>query len=165
MATRAALTPLSAEFKTSTFPALVRMTDTAGGLSVLAFDASLDEAAYWSLVVPQGWTSTYTVVISFIMASATSGNVVWGATVQAVTDGDAFDLDAGESYDTENTATTAVPGTVGYLKQSSITLTNNDSSAAADYLRIRIRRVGSNGSDTATGDAYFLTAELRDSAA
>jgi hypothetical protein len=141
------------------------MTDTAGGMSVLAYDATADEAAYWSLVVPQGWTSAYTVVISFIMASATSGNVVWGATVQAITDGDTFDLDAGESYDTENTVTTAVPGTAGYLKQSSITLTNNDSSAAADYLRIRIRRVGSNGSDTATGDAYFLTAELRDSAA
>ena len=90
---------------------------------------------------------------------------MWGATLEAVTSGDAFDMDAGESYDTENTATTAVGGTAGYMTQSTITLTNNDSSSAGDYLRIRIRRVGSSGSDTATGDAYFLTAELRDSAA
>ncbi len=156
--------PQGAECKTTTFPAPGRTSDASGARPYLAFDASADEAAYWTMAVPQGFTGTMTLVISYIMASATSGNVVWGAAVEAVTSGDTVDLDTTESLDTENTATSAVPGTAGYLKQESITLTNQDSAAVADYMRIRIRRVGSNGSDTATGDAQFLGAELRDAA-
>lgn len=156
--------PGGAECKTSTFPAPGRTSDASGARPYLAYDASADEAAYWTSIVPQGFTGTMTLVISYIMASATSGNVVWGAAVEAVTSGDTVDLDTTESLDTENTVTDAVPGTAGYLKQVSITLTNQDSAAVADYMRVRIRRLGSNGSDTATGDALFLGAELRDAA-
>lgn len=164
MASRAFLTPLSAEFKTSSFPKLLRLSDSAGVNMVLAYGEAADTGAYWTLGVPQGWTSTYSVIISYIAASATSNAVVWGATVEAVTAGDAYDIDAGESFDTENTVTSTVAGTAGYLVQATITLTNNDSSAAGDLLRLRIRRLGTNGSDTATGDAYLISAELRDSA-
>lgn len=161
--TVAFLTPGAAETKTTTFPAPGRTSDASGARPYLAFDAAADEAAYWTLAVPQGFTSPFTVVISYAMASATSNNTIWDATVEAITSGDATDTDAGESLDTANTsAADAVPATAGYVKQVSIACTNGDSAAAADYVRIRIRRVGSSGSDTATGDALFYGAELRD---
>jgi len=160
MATRAVLEPFGAHYPSSNYPGMTQINRRP----VLAFDAATAETAYWTLVAPQGLTGTLTLVISFIMASATSGNVVWVAAVEAVTAADATDLDAVTSFDADNSATAAVPGTAGYLQQVSITLTNKDSVAAADYVRISIKRDAANGSDTASGDAYLLAAELRDAA-
>lgn len=160
MSTRAILTSYSAEFPAANFPQLVLVNRRP----VLAFDASTAEKAYWSLAVPQGWTGTKTLVLSYMMASATTGGVAFDVAVEAVTAGDATDLDAGDSFDTVNTGTDTVPGTAGHIDQISITLTNNDGSAAGDYLRISIERAVANGSDTATGDCYLLNAELRDAA-
>lgn len=134
---------------------------------VLAFDAATDENAYWTAIVPQGWTGAITAVITYMMASATSSTVGLQVAVEAVTAADAVDLDATTSFDTvNNSASTTVPGTAGYIGQISITLTNNDSSAAADYIRFRLNRDadGSAITDGATGDLYFLAMEIRDAA-
>lgn len=160
MATRFVGTPLAAEFPSSNYPALTLINRRP----VLAFDASTDETAYWSGIAPQGLTGAITVVITYMMASATSGNIYWQAQLEAVTDGDATDLDAGTSFDTANSGNGAVPGTAGYIDQISITMTNADGLAAADYFRLSVNRDADNGSDTATGDAYLLAVELRDAA-
>ena len=161
--TVAYLTPGGAETKTTTFPQPGRSSDASGARPYLAFDAATDEAAYWTMACPQGFTAPLTAVISYAMASATANAVVWDITVEALTSADAVDTDTTESLDTANTAAAdTVPGTAGHLKQVSTALTNGDSVAAADYVRIRIRRVGSSGSDTATGDAFFLGCEIRD---
>lgn len=163
MATRLILLPLSAEFPTSNFPQPLRINNRP----VLAFDATTDETCYWTVFVPQGWTGTITAVISYMMASATSGAVGLQVQVEAFTDGDAVDLDATTSFDTvNNSASTTVPGTAGHIDQISITLTNNDASAAADYIRFSLNRDadGSAITDDATGDLYFLGMEIRDGA-
>lgn len=160
MATRAVFTPLSAEFPASNFAARTLVNRRPA----LAFDAATDETAYWTFVAPQGLTGTITVVISYIMASATSGNVYFQAALEAVTDGDATDLDATTSFDTANSGNGAVPGTAGYMDQISITMTNADSMAAADYVRLSVSRDADNAGDTATGDCYVLAVELRDGA-
>lgn len=160
MATRAVFTPLSAEFPSSNFPQLT----LSNRRPVLAFDAGTDETAYWTGVAPQGLTGTLTLVITYAMAAATSGNIYWQAQVEAITDGDATDTDATTSFDTANSGNGAVPGTAGYIDQISITLTNNDSLTAADYFRVSVNRDADNASDTATGDAYLLAVELRDGA-
>lgn len=160
MATRAVFTPLSAEFPASNFAARTLVNRRPA----LAFDAATDETAYWTFAAPQGLTGTITVVISYIMASATSGSVYFQAALEAVTDGDATDLDAGTSFDTANSGSGAVPGTAGYLDQISITMTNADSLSAADYARLSVNRDADNAGDTATGDCYVLAVELRDGA-
>ena len=161
MATRAILLPEAAHYPASNFPQLTQINQRP----VLAFDAATDETAYWTLIAPQGLSGAQTLVITYAMASATSGNVVLAAAVEAVSDGDAADLDATTSFDTVNTSSaTAVPGTAGQIDQISITLTNADSMAAADYVRIAISRDADNASDTAAGDLYLLAAEWRDSA-
>jgi hypothetical protein len=132
---------------------------------VLGFDTSTSETCYWTAVIPQGWTGTVTAVISYAMASATSGGVAFDVAVEALTSGDATDTDATTSFDSvNNSASTTVPGTAGYIDQISITLTNQDSIAAGDYVRIALNRDadGTSGTDDATGDCYVLAVELRE---
>ena len=159
MATRFVFTPNSAEYPSSNFPQLTFVNRRP----VLAFDASTNETAYWSGVVPDGWTGTITAKIFYIMASATTGDVDVDVAVEAISDADAVDLDAGTSFDTANsTDNTTVPGTAGYMDVVSVTLTNNDSSAAGDLVRFSLTRDAS--SDTAAGDMYVLAMEIQDGA-
>jgi hypothetical protein len=161
MATRLILGPEAAEFPASNFPQLLIVNRRPA----LAFDASTSETAYWTAVIPQGWTGTVTAVISYCMASATSGGVAFDVAVEAVTSGDALDLDATTSFDTVNGGSdSAVPGTAGYMEQITITLSNLDSAAAADYVRISLARDVADVADTATGDCYVLAVEIRDGA-
>lgn len=163
MTTRFVFSPLDAEFPTSNFPALLYINNRP----VLAFDASTDETCYFTGIVPQGWAGTITLIVTYMMASAISGAVGIQGQVEAVSDGDATDLDATTSFDTvNNSASTTVPGTAGYIDQISITLTNNDSSAAGDLIRFAINRDadGTAITDSATGDLYLVAVEIRDGA-
>jgi len=137
---------------------------TVNARRVLAFDASSDEAVYFSDIAPQNISGTPTAIVTYMMASATTGAVRFQAAIEAVSDGDATDLDATTSFDTDNSAGATVPGTAGYIDQLSITLTNADSLAAGDYFRLRLNRDanGTSGTDDATGDCYVLGVELRD---
>lgn len=161
MATRAVLLPESAHFPTANFPA----SSVVNARPVLWFDATTSETCYWTLIAPQGLTGTLTVVISYLMASATTGGVAFDVAIEAVTSGDATDLDAGTSFDTVNGGSdSAVPGTAGFMEQISITLTNTDGLAAADYFRISLARDVADANDTATGDCGVLAVEFRDGA-
>lgn len=163
MATRVVLTPESATFPTTNFPQLYKDGQFR---MVLAFNDTTSQTAYWTSVIPQGWTGTVTAVITYRAASATSGAVMWRVAVEAHTSGDAVDTDATSSFDTTNSASAdTVPGTAGYIKQVSVTVTNQDAAAAGDYVRWRLDRDAASGSDTATGNCEVLLVEIRDSAA
>jgi hypothetical protein len=166
MASRILLTATNMEPPSSNAPQFLTIHSTEQR-AVLAFDASTDEAAAWTAIVPQGWTGTPTAVITYCMASATSGTVGLQVSVEAISDGDTVDIDASTSYDTvNNSASTTVPGTAGYIDQITVTLTNNDSSAAGDLLRVKLNRDadGSAITDSATGDLYLISVEIRDGA-
>ncbi len=163
MATRFVGLPESAHFPSTSFPQLTQSNQRP----VLGYDAATDETAYWTDIAPQGLTGAITVVVTIAMASATSGTVGIQAQIEAITDADATDTDATTSFDSvNNSASTTVPGTAGYIKQISITMTNADSMAAADYYRLSVNRDadGSAITDSATGDMYLLAVELRDAA-
>lgn len=149
--------PLSAEFPASNYPQLT----LSNRRPVLAFDASTDETAYWTFAAPQGLSGAISCVITYAMASATSGAVYWQAQLEAITAGDATDTDATTSFDTANSGNGTVPGTAGYVQQITVTLTNKDNIAAGDYGRLSVNRDADNGSDNASGDAYLLSVELR----
>jgi hypothetical protein len=162
---RAQFLPGEVETKTTTCPSFGQTSNASGARKFLGFDAAADEAAYWTFFAPEDLTGTLEVRIWYGMVSATSGNTIWEATLECITSGDATDLDTSESLGTVNTAAAnAVPGTAGYAKSLAITMTNTDSIAAGDMCRMRIRRMGSSGSDTATGDAMFFGGTLVDAA-
>jgi hypothetical protein len=162
MATRLIGLPNSVEYhNTTNFPAISAVNNRP----ILAFDAATDEECCWTDIAAQGLTGPLTAIITYVMASATSGTVRFEALIEAISDGDSTDVDATTSFGSTNSGGATVPGTAGYIDQISITLTNDDGIAAGDLYRLAIRRDadGTTGTDTATGDAYVLSVELRDS--
>jgi hypothetical protein len=154
----AALTPDGTT--TNLAPSLTRMKSSATApapyLFLLSFDATVEEWCSWQFRMPPDFASAPVAKVQWKAASATSGGVVWGVQLAAVTPADASNLTSAKAFATVNTASTTVPGTAGYLAETSITLTNNDSLAAGDLVILRLSRVVADGSDTATGDADLI---------
>ena len=161
MATRAVFTPYSAEFPSANFPQLT----LSNRRPALAYDAGTQETSQWTGIAPQGLTGTITAVVTYAMATATANLIEFEVSLEAITDGDATDTDAGDSFDTVNSQSATVPGTAGYIDQLSVTLTNADGLTAGDYYRLKVSRDADDGTnDTATGDAHVYAVELRDAA-
>lgn len=93
-------------------------------------------------------------------ATATSGNVVWGGAVERLQVG--TDLVSADSFATEKTVTSTTSGTAGVLATATITFTNSeiDGVVVGEAFRLRIQRLGSNGSDSMTDDAQLLAVEI-----
>ncbi len=155
-ATGTIILPVQAVKLPSTSPVAIDAGETNWRL---LFDDTTDESGQWQFRIPQNYSSGLTIKIQYSMASATTGAVYFEASVMAVTDGDAADINT-ESYDTANSGNATVPGTAGYLDEISITLTNADSVAAGDYVKIKINRDANNASDTAAGDAEVVATSL-----
>lgn len=133
----------------------------------LYFDPSTEYVAISVTVkLPAAYTGSGTLKadLGYFMESGTSGNVVWGVQVEAITDGDSLDLNSASSFDTTNNVTSAIPGTAGDPKNATVTLSNKDSVAAGDWVRLKVARKAADGSDTATGFAYLFSVRLREEA-
>jgi hypothetical protein len=134
----------------------------------LAFDPATVEAMISKPIqMPAAYTGTGTLKadIHYMMASATSGSVDFEISVEAVTAADALNLNSAESFDSVNANHQTVPGTAGYLGVLTITLTNKDSVAAGDYMRMKLERDADDGTnDTAAGDCRVLGVFLREEA-
>jgi hypothetical protein len=131
----------------------------------LGFDAgdNANETALFGPIRLSSYASTPIANVRYEMASATTGSVIWGVSVLAYTPGDAGAL-TGESFDSENMVTDAVPSsTAGKMKDSGdISLTNFDGGADGDFVLLKVRRVTSAGNgDTASGDAKLRQLILR----
>lgn len=159
MATGTVLLPVSGAILDPTNPP---QYNTEAGAPKQLFDADAREYLYWIFRFPSDIdVATDPVLkIQYAMASATTGNVVWGCQIMAVTPGtDNQNIDV-DSFDTENTDSIAVPAVAGYPSELSLTLTNRDNLAAGDYFKAKFGRVATDGSDTATGDAELIAASI-----
>ena len=163
MASRFNFLPEAAVFPDTAFPQLQKLTTP--DRMVLSFDQSTVEACYWTGIVPDGWTGTITAYIYYI-AAANSGKVDFEVSVEAVSDGDAVDLDAGSSFDTVNTITApTVPATAGYIDVITCTLSNDDGAVAGDYIRFKLERDADDATnDTLAADCHVLGMEIQDGA-
>jgi hypothetical protein len=123
------------------------------------FDASTAEHLWWAYTMPQNYSSGPIVRIQW-MANATTGSVVWGAQIGAVTPADA-DTPIEHVLATATTATTATNTTEARrLNETTITLANLDSLAAGDLFLLHVYRDAANGSDTCTVDAEVIAFSL-----
>jgi len=149
------LEPEQAETLTTVFPQFIRQ-GTNFPVSFLAYDAALDEAATWKIDVTDYLSGNITVNIVWAADAATSGVVVWGASIACITpNSDTQDVTTDTLASESTTATTHLGTTARRLMQTTVTVSNLDSIAAGDSVWIRVRRVGSSGSDTMTGDAWL----------
>lgn len=145
--------PASAQFLSSSFPALVK-NGTNFPVLGLAFDASSAEAAFFAFRAVSYGSGNVTVTVDWYADTASSGDVVWGAQLAAITpDTDTQDMET-KALATANTVTDSHLGTTGQrLHRASITVSNLDSIAANDDVWLRLYRDAANGSDTMAADA------------
>lgn len=143
------------------FPQISRVAGTNFPVYGLAFDAGADEACSTLFVANNYGSGNLTLILKWYADTATSGNVVWGGAVAAITPATDNQNIETKAFATENTVTAAAGGSAQEPETSTITISNLDSIAADDVCHLRIRRVGSNGSDTMTGDAILVAVELQ----
>lgn len=155
MGTLCVFTPMQNEPPASAYATL----DTRNSIPCLDFDAATDESAIFSSMVVKNALLTSGIIARIVWAatSATSGNVRWRVTFERrSTDADS------DSFDTATEATAATNGTSGVETTTEITCTAIDNIVAGDRFRVRITRVGTDGTnDTMTGDAELYGLELR----
>lgn len=127
----------------------------------LDFDAGADEAAYLFFKANNYGSGNLSLILDWYADTATSGDIVWEAAIAVITpDTDSQDVET-KSFATATTVTDSHLGTTGQrLHRCTVTISNLDSLAADDFVCLRVRRLGTNGSDTMSGDAQLLLAEL-----
>ncbi len=156
MATQIIILPITAANGPAANPAPLQFSPSDRGK--LMFDDTAPEYVLWEFPMPENYDSALVMKLQYSMASAVADKVEYGASVMAVSPGDAADMDT-DSYDAENVQDDAVAGTAGYMQLVTITLTNKDGLAGGDYVSIRFRRTCA-ASPKATGDAEVWTARL-----
>jgi hypothetical protein len=156
-----AFTPEGYRALSSTFPQYRSIAGTNFPVSSLGYDASADEAAMWKWVATNYGSGNLTADLWWYADTGSSGDVVWGAAIAAITaNTDTQDVET-DAFATENTATDSHLGTTAQrVHHIAVTVSNLDSVAANDIVWLRVRRVGSSGSDTMTGDANLLYVRL-----
>jgi len=138
--------------------------DTRNQHPCLDFDATTNESAVFSAIMPQHYAGTtgVTAYIHYAMSSAEADTVDWDAAFELVGDQD-LDVD-GDSFAAVNSVDdTTVPGTSGLVDIVSIAFTDGadmDSVAAGDGFRLKVTRDAA--SDDAAGDAELFWVEIRE---
>jgi len=138
--------------------------DTRNQHPVLDFDATTNESAVFSAVMPQHYAGTtgVTVYIHYAMSTATADTVDWDAAFELIGDQDQ-DIDSDGFAAVNSVDDTTVPGTSGLVDIVSIAFTDGadmDSVTPGDGFRLKITRDAA--SDDATGDAELLFVEIRE---
>lgn len=147
---------LAAQLHSTSIPELVKVDGTNFPVWGYAFDAATDEQISFRFLANNYGSGSLTALVDWYSRSgSTTGNAVLGAAIACVSPGDAQSMET-DGIATETTATSAVNGTAKGPQRATITISNLDSIAANDSVELRIRRLGSNGSDTMAGDAIIF---------
>lgn len=149
------------------FPATNYAThDTRNNHSVLDFDDTTGETAYFTGIMPQHYADTtgITVITHWMTTSAGSGTstVGWLIALERMADG-GDDLDADSFAGNQTITAEAANTTAGKINVSSVAITkgaNMDSVVAGDAFRLRITR--DVGNDDQSGDAELVAVEIRE---
>lgn len=153
--------PEYAQYGASNFPQLFRVQGTNFPVSSLSYDAATKETAYFKFRASNYGSGNLTLDIDWYADTATSGDVIWGAQIAAITpDTDTQDVET-KAFATANTVTDSHLGTTGQrLHRASITISNLDSLAVGDVVWLALYRDAAAGGDTMSGDAQITMATL-----
>jgi hypothetical protein len=146
---------------TATFPQYLKVAGNNFPVSCLAYDAATKETIYFKFYATSYGSGNLTLDVFWYADSATSGDIVWGAQVAAITpNADTQDVET-KVFATANTATQTHLGTVGQrLHQCTITINNLDGITSGDVVWLALYRDAAAAGDTMTGDALFMEALL-----
>lgn len=140
----------------------------ASGIASYSCDAAADEGFQFTVPQLATLTGSMTIDIDWYADSATSGNVIFDAAALAYTVAtDTGDIEAASFATAVVGSATAASGTAQVPVRTTITLTTGgqqDNASTGDFFQLRIRRLGTNGSDTMAGDAQVIGVTLSYSA-
>ena len=151
---RLALQPEAALYPASNFAQFKSVAGTNFPVNSLAFDTSTSETVYFRFPAFDYGSGNWTVTIHWYADTASSGGVVWGVSLAAITPNtDSQDIET-KAFDTEETVADTHLGTTGHrLHSIALTLTETDAVAAGDDVTLRLARKTANASDDMAGDA------------
>lgn len=138
--------------------------DTRNQHPVLDFDATADESAVFSSVMPRSYAGTtgVTVYLHYAMSSAEADTVDWDVAFERIGD-QQLDID-GDGFAAVNSVdNTAVPGNSGDVDIVNVTFTDGadmDSVAVGEGFRLKVTRDAVN--DDAAGDAELRFVEIKE---
>ena len=138
--------------------------DVRNSRPCLDFDATTNESAVFSGVMPQHYAGTTGVTgfIHYAMSSAEANTVDWDMAFELVGD-QQLDVDGDDFAAVNSVDDTTVPGTTGLVDIVSIAFADGadmDSVAAGDGFRLKVTRDAA--SDDAAGDAELYWVEIRE---
>ena len=155
------LDPQNALGLATAFPQYVKINGTNLPVAGLAYDASTQENGFWQFPILAYGSGNITATVLWYADTASSGGVVWGGSIRAVTpDSDSQDIETDALATETNVADTHLGTTGQRLHTCAITISNLDSVAALDLVTFRLSRLTANGSDTMTGDAIVVAVIL-----
>lgn len=150
-------TPLNNEPPSSNYATF----DTRNGHPTLDFDATTEEKAVFTGVLPRNYSGGgITNTIHWTGGTATGGTVVWETSIERVN----TDIDS-DSFATGNKGTTVTNATSGIPNSTAIAHSNGaamDSLAAGEPFRIAITREVADSEDSMGGDAEILAVEIKE---
>ena len=149
--------PAAGVFRSTAFPALVQANGTNIPVRGLAFDAGTEEAVFFRFRAVNYGSGNLTVAVDWYADTASSGDVIWGAAIAAITpDTDTQDVET-DSLAAAATVTDTHLGTTGQrLHRASITVSSLDSLAAEDDVVLRVYRDADDAADNMAGDAIVV---------
>ncbi|MBE9479811.1 MAG: hypothetical protein IMY80_07580 [Chloroflexi bacterium] len=152
-------TPLNNEPPSSNYATL----DTRNQHPVLDFDASTNESAVFSAVMPRNYGSGgLTVYIHYAMSTAVANTVDWDVAFERIGD-QQQDIDSDGFAAVNSVDNTTVPGTSGNVDIVNVAFTDGadmDSVAVGEGFRMKVTRDAV--SDDATGDAELVFVEIKE---
>jgi hypothetical protein len=150
------LPPEAATYPATNFPQFKAVAGTNFPINTLAFDASTSETAYFRLVANDYSSGNLTVKLRWYADTATSGSVVWGVAIAAISPGDAVNMET-KGFATEQlSANSTASGTTHGPVEATVTVSNLDSLASMDTVVFRVARKTAEAGDTMAGDAQLF---------
>lgn len=155
------LDPQNALGLATAFPQFVKVNGTNLPVAGLAYDGSTQENGFWQFPILSYGSGNITATVLWYADTASSGGVVWGGSIRAVTpDTDSQDVETDALATETNVADTHLGTTGQRVHTCAITISNLDSVANLDFVTLRVSRLTGNASDTMSGDAVILAVIL-----
>ncbi len=134
------------------------------GRPAISFDATTEQAMVSpEFIMPGQYAAgTLNADILFAMADDNTNDIALGVYLEAKTPNvDTLDMETATSWDVANSGTISLSGsTVGDPLKLSVPLTNNDSVATGDLVRLGIRRDTLSPNDDASGKVFIYNVDF-----
>lgn len=138
------------------------VADSRNGHPIISFDDTVAENVLFNPAMFSSYSGgDISVDIDWVAETATTGGVTWGIEIERNAPG-GNDIDS-DSFDTQQTGTSATNATSGVITRTTITLTQAEADAieASDAYRMRVQRVVGDGGDDMADDAQILRVGVR----